>query len=61
MVLGDREFHGPKLPEWLDSRGVMFALRQKKILQIQVDRESEYGVSRNICFHNRLQRLLDSS
>jgi len=30
LVLGDREFHSPKLAEWLDNRGVFFALRQKK-------------------------------
>jgi len=30
LVLGDREFHSPKLAEWLDDRGVFFALRQKK-------------------------------
>ena len=27
LVLGDREFHSPKLAEWLDSRGVAFVLR----------------------------------
>lgn len=30
LVLGDREFHSPKLAAWLDKRGVFFALRQKK-------------------------------
>ena len=30
LVLGDREFHSPKLAEWLDQRGVHFVLRQKK-------------------------------
>jgi len=30
LVLGDREFHSPKLAEWLDDRGIFFALRQKK-------------------------------
>jgi hypothetical protein len=30
LVLGDREFHSPKLASWLDSKGVSFALRQKK-------------------------------
>jgi len=35
LVLGDREFHSPKLAEWLASRGVYFALRQKKDLHFQ--------------------------
>ena len=34
LVLGDREFHSPKLASWLDSRGVSFALRSEKGLPI---------------------------
>jgi len=30
LVLRDREFHSPKLAEWLDDRDIFFALRQKK-------------------------------
>lgn len=43
LVLGDREFHSPKLAEWLESLGVYFALRQKKELHFQerLDEESQ--------------------
>jgi hypothetical protein len=44
VVLGDREFHSPKLADWLDSRGILFALRQKKDLHFQVHSASEYTV-----------------
>jgi hypothetical protein len=30
VVLGNREFHSPKLSAWLDERGISFAFRQKK-------------------------------
>ena len=36
LVLGDREFHSPKLAEWLDSQGLAFVLRQKKYLPFRV-------------------------
>lgn len=42
LVLGDREFHSPKLAAWLDSRGVFFALRQKKILHFQTQTGEPY-------------------
>lgn len=48
LVLGDREFHSPKLAEWLDSRGVMFALRQKKDLHFQIQLASEYTVVKDL-------------
>jgi hypothetical protein len=48
LVLGDREFHSPKLAEWLDSRGIKFALRQKKDLHFQVNLESEYTVVKDL-------------
>lgn len=48
LVLGDREFHSPKLAEWLDSRGVKFALRQKKDLHFQVNAEAEYTVVKDL-------------
>lgn len=42
LVLGDREFHSPKLAAWLDSRGVYFALRQKKSLHFQSHGSTAY-------------------
>jgi hypothetical protein len=42
LVLGDREFHSPKLAAWLDSRGVYFALRQKKSLHFRAQQEATY-------------------
>ena len=42
LVLGDREFHSPKLATWLDSRGVYFALRQKKSLHFQTQTGEPY-------------------
>lgn len=44
LVLGDREFHSPKLADWLDKRGVSFALRQKKDLHFQPSEQEEYHV-----------------
>lgn len=44
LVLGDREFHSPKLAQWLDERGVFFALRQKKDLHFQVQAGEDYQV-----------------
>lgn len=44
LVLGDREFHSPKLAQWLDDRGVAFALRQKKDLHFQVPEEEAYRI-----------------
>lgn len=35
LVLGDREFHSPKLAQWLGQQGISFALRQKKDLHFQ--------------------------
>lgn len=43
LVLGDREFHSPKLAAWLESRGVFFALRQKKSLQFQTQGGEAYN------------------
>ena len=48
LVLGDREFHSPKLAEWLDYRGIKFALRQKKDLHFQVNLGSEYTVVKDL-------------
>ena len=47
LVLGDREFHRPKLAVWLDSRGVHFALRQKKSLHFQTQMQATYQCLKN--------------
>jgi hypothetical protein len=47
VVLGDREFHSVKLGEWLDGRGVKFALRQKKSTCIQ-ENGQDYLALKNI-------------
>ncbi|AFZ01289.1 IS4 family transposase [Calothrix sp. PCC 6303] len=44
LVIGDREFHSPKLAQWLDNRGVYFALRQKKDLHFQEESDEEYQI-----------------
>lgn len=50
LVLGDREFHSPKLAQWLDDRGLLFALRQKKDLHFQTALNQEYQVLKNLGF-----------
>lgn len=47
VVLGDREFHSPKLGEWLEDGGVKFALRQKKSTCIQ-ENGQDYSALKNI-------------
>ena len=42
LLLGDREFHSPKLAQWLQQRGVHFALRQRKNFQMKAPGETEY-------------------
>jgi hypothetical protein len=42
LVLGDREFHSPKLAQWLDQRGVSFALRQKQDFHCQAAEQEDY-------------------
>ena len=44
LVLRNREFHSPKLAECLDSRGIHFALRQKKDLHFQERAGVEYQI-----------------
>lgn len=44
IVLGDREFHSPHLAQWLASKSVYFALRQKKSLYFKEDLKGEYEV-----------------
>ena len=50
LVLGDREFHSPKLAAWLESKGISFALRQKKDLHFQAALGEEYQVLKEIGF-----------
>lgn len=50
LVLGDREFHSPKLAEWLDQRGVSFALRQKKDFHFQEAEQEDYQVLKDLGF-----------
>jgi hypothetical protein len=50
LVLGDREFHSPKLASWLASRGVSFALRQKKDLHFQEGLGEEYQILKELGF-----------
>ena len=42
LVLGDREFHSPKLALFLKQWGVDFALRQKKSTQIRLSTATDY-------------------
>lgn len=44
MILGDREFHSPKLASWLDSRGLAFCLRQRKSLHFKGPDSSNYQI-----------------
>ena len=50
LVLGDREFHSPKLASWLDEKGIAFALRQKKDCHFQVASEETYQVLKDVGF-----------
>ncbi len=50
LVLGDREFHSPKLAEWLEQRGVSFALRQKKNFHFQQAEQEDYQVLKDLGF-----------
>ena len=50
LVLGNREFHSPKLADWLDSEGVSFALRQKKDGHFQAGVHQEYQVLKQLGF-----------
>ena len=50
LVLGDREFHSPKLAKWLDRQGICFVLRQKKSLFMQECIGEEYQAVKNLGF-----------
>ena len=41
VILGDREFHGVKLAQWLDTKRVIYVLREKKDLQIK-EKDGDY-------------------
>lgn len=47
LILGDREFHSPKLAEWLESRDVSFCLRQRKSLHFKTPDSSDYEIVKN--------------
>ena len=57
LVLGDREFHSPKLAAWLDERRVSFALRQKKDFHFQVALEHDYQVLKDLGFKPGMSRF----
>jgi hypothetical protein len=50
LVLGDREFHSPKLASWLEFKGVSFALRQRKTFHFQENLEQDYQVLKKLGF-----------
>ena len=57
LVLGDREFHSPKLAEWLDSRGIAFALRQKKDLHFKITVDAAYQIVKALDIQPGMARL----
>ena len=57
MVLGDREFHRPKFAHWLESKGVKFALRQKKSLHICESLEHPYHELKTLGFKPGMTRF----
>lgn len=60
LVLGDREFHSPKLAAWLDGRGVHFALRQKKDLHFQEHSGEAYQVLKDKGFKPGMSQFYQS-
>jgi Transposase DDE domain len=50
LVLGDREFHSPKLASWLNARGVCFVLRQRKDFHFQEHLGQDYQVIKALGF-----------
>lgn len=56
LVLGDREFHSPKLAKVLTQQGVDFCLRQKKSAQIQVN-DSDYQALKSMGFGPGMRRF----
>ena len=47
LILGDREFHSPKLAHWLESRDVHFCLRQRKSLHFKTQDSADYEIVKN--------------
>jgi hypothetical protein len=56
VVLGDREFHSPKLAAWLDERGISFAFRQRKSTFIQ-ECDSEYQALKTMGFQPGMSKF----
>lgn len=50
LVLADREFHSPKLANWLDFNNVSFVLRQKKTFCFQEAPDQEYKSLQSLGF-----------
>ena len=50
LVLGDREFHRPKLADWLESKGIYFTLRQTKNLHFTTAVATEYQALKELGF-----------
>ena len=59
LVLGDREFHSPKLADWIESKGVYFALRQKKGLHFQAALDEEYQVLKELGFKPGMSKFYE--
>jgi hypothetical protein len=60
LVLGDREFHSPKLAEWLESKRVSFALRQKKDAHFQEETHQEYQILKQLGFKPGMSKFYTS-
>ena len=59
LVLGDREFHSPKLADWIESKGVYFALRQKKGLHFQAALDEEYQGLKELGFKPGMSKFYE--
>jgi hypothetical protein len=59
LVLGDREFHSPKLASWLDERGVAFALRQRKDFHFQEHLGQDYQVLKELGFKPGMSKFYE--
>jgi len=57
LVLGDREFHSPKLAHWLENKGIKFALRQKKSLHFRESTELPYQELKTLGFKPGMTRF----
>ena len=60
LVLGDREFHSPKLASWLDSQGISFALRQKKDFHFQEHLGEDYQVLKTLGFKPGMSKFYET-